>query len=65
MLCILIQEWWLLRETGPLKMLDSIRKSQLVKRRGHIINCELMEGEQCHESCQTVDHLKTAYKTGL
>lgn len=46
-------------------MLDSIWKSQAVKRRGDIINSELMEGEQCHESHQTVDHLKTAYKTGL
>lgn len=46
-------------------MLDSIRESQVVKRRGHIINSELIEGEQCHVSCQTVDHFKIAYKTGL
>lgn len=37
----------------------------MVKRRGHVINSELIEGEQCHESHQTVDHFKIAYKTGL
>lgn len=35
------------------------------KRRGHIINSELIERERCHESCQTVDHFKIAYKTGF
>lgn len=53
------------REAGPLRMLDSIPESQVVKRRGHIINSELMEGEQCHESHQTVDLYKIAYKTEL
>lgn len=39
-------------------MLDSIPESQVVKRIDHIINSELMKGEQCHESHQTVDPLK-------
>lgn len=46
-------------------MLGSIWKSQVMKRRGLIINSELMEGEQCHESYQTVDHFKTPSKAGL
>lgn len=46
-------------------MLDSILESQVVKRRDHIINSELMKGEQCHELHQTVDFLKIAYKTEL
>lgn len=53
------------REAGHLRTLDSTPESQAVKRRHRIINSELMEVEQCHESYQTADLLKTAYKLGF
>lgn len=50
--------------TGTLSMLNLILESQVVKRRGHIINSQLMEEEQCHESHHIVDYLKITYKNG-